>query len=470
MSKSLNYIQADEFLRAFEAEADLLRHEVDGWCVWPLLRTAANAMLQAAPVERMPRLDRWERLSLSFMGLPRLIFLPRRRWLITSFSSARMEEIDGRFVDIFFDELLVGAKDWFKIEMVNSPAFRGHARACLVKSDMYLDPITLAVSVLERCRRQPEIEQTAAELSAALCREPRFASFTPQYVSRVLMGFHWGRKVWSWVLRRIGPEQVMRADNADHAVTAAAKGLGIGVIEFQHGVADRFHPAYSWSTYALKYKSKMPIPDRVFTFGAYWQRQLMVGQFWGDALRPVGSLRMDYYRKLREQVQQRDGVPTILVTTQGVERERLIAFFSEFLRYCHGKLALRVCFKLHPVYDTDKTPYAEAFSRFDNVVVRLGSEQPSTFELLTTARWHASVSSMCHYDALGLGVPTIILPFSTHEAVAHLHEEGFAWMAHSPRELTELLLDPRSHECRQACSTYFYARDARNNIKRELGI
>ena len=465
----LNYQEADEFIRAFEAEADLLRFQVDGWCVWPLLRMSANLMLQATPYGPLRR-SRWERLWLGLRGLPRLALLPRKRWLISTFSSARMEKSAGRFVDVFFDELLVGTQDWFKIEWINNPAFRERGRNCLLKSQMYVDPLTLLISLLERSGRQPAIERTAAELSAALRRVPRFAAFTTEYVARLLTGFHWDKRVWGWIMRRMKPQCLLRANCGEYPSTAAAKELGIEVIEFQHGMIDRFSPAYSWPSYALSYKRKMPLPDRLLLYGPYFQEQLAAHGFWGETLRPVGCLRMDGYRRLRLQRLEGEKVPALLVTTQGLDREQLIAFLLQFLEHCKNRLDLRLNIKLHPAYDADKAPYTRAFGSHKNVSVYQGNEEPSTFELLCEARWHASISSSCHYDALGLGVPTIILPLSTHEIVDHLHAQGLALLPGSPQELAELLRDERSGACPKDCSSLFYTRDALSNIKRELGV
>jgi len=470
MSESLNYVQADEFIRAFEAESDLLRYQVDGWCVWPLLRMSASLMLQDEPVPGVSRLGRWQRLWLGLRGLPCLAFLPRKRWLISTYSTARAEKINGRFVDVFFDELLAGRSDYFKVETINNTRFHESERDYLVKSQMYMDTISMIVGTVRMLHKPSEVAQTAAELAAALRREPRFAELTPAHVGKVLLWFYCSKQVWSWMLRRIQPKCVLRADYAEYPLTAGAKELGIEVIEFQHGVIDRFHPGYSWSSYALSYKPKMPIPDRLLLYGPYFQEQLAASGFWGDALRPVGSLRIDRYRQLKPAGLMREGIPALLVTTQGLDRERLIAFLLQFLEHCKNRLELRVCIKLHPVYDPDKAPYIRAFGGHKNVNVLLGNEQPSTFELLCEARWHASIYSSCHYDALGLGVPTIILPLALHESVKNLADEGFALLARSPQELRDSLLEQRPDACRQDASSHFYTPGALNNIRRELRL
>ena len=470
MSESLNYIQADEFIRAFEAESDLLRYQVDGWCVWPLLRTSANLMLQNMPLPGVSRLGRWQRIALAARGLPRLLALRQKAWLVITYSSARMERVNGRLMDVLFDQLLDGARDYFKVETINNPRFHASERDYLVKSQLYMDTISMLAGVAGMLRKPASITRTAAELAAALRREPRFAKLTPAHVGKVLLWFYWSKQVWSWMLRRIRPKYVLCADYGEYPLAAAAKERGSEVIEFQHGMIDRFHPGYSWPRYALSYKRRMPIPDCLLLYGPYFQEQIAHYEFWGEALRPVGSLHMDSYRRLRLQRLEREEVPALLVTTQGLDRERLIAFLLEFLEHCKNRLELRVVVKLHPVYDSDKAPYTRAFGGHKNVNVLLGNEHPSTFELLCGARWHASISSFCHYDALGLEVPTIILPLALHESVKNLVDEGFALLPRSPEELMNLLLDERTSVRRKDASSHFYSTDALKNIRRELGL
>jgi hypothetical protein len=126
--------------------------------------------------------------------------------------------------------------------------------------------------------------------------------------------------------------------------------------------------------------------------------------------------------------------------------------------------------KLHPVYETSKESYKAAFGGNSRVHVVLGNEPPSTFELLTQAQLHVSISSTCHYDALGLGVPTVILPFTTHDIVLSLHQAGHAYLAYTPQELLEIVLHCKDHAVPPEISEWYFTSGALENIKRELEL
>ena len=56
------------------------------------------------------------------------------------------------------------------------------------------------------------------------------------------------------LLKRIRPRILFVADPGEYAIVAAAKELGVKVIELQHGINDRYHCGYAWTRYALPYK------------------------------------------------------------------------------------------------------------------------------------------------------------------------------------------------------------------------
>ena len=87
---------------------------------------------------------------------------------------------------------------------------------------------------------------------------------------------------------------------------------------------------------------------------------------------------------------------TLLLTTQGLAVEATIAFMAEFLKAIEGQLELSMFIKLHPVYEWSKAPYLAAFQADSRVQVLLGSENPSTLELLTKVHVHLSISGLDH--------------------------------------------------------------------------
>lgn len=464
-----------QLIRQIEARHDLLQYEVDGWCVWPVLRfPVAMALLDLPFTKSRELFSLRELLFIAARDLPGLVFPRQSRYSVITFSSALMEEEGRRYKDVFFDDLLRELGSFFKIESVNNKSFLPRSRAALIKSDVTSTAIDLLSSlVLPRFRKPSGIASVAEKLSASLRQEPGLEAFTPQDIAARLEGFYWHKKLYAWLLGRTRAKYLFSADGySDHAIIAAAKERGLKVCEFQHGGFLQGGPEYGWeAVYAARYKSKMPIPDQMFLYGEYWKEQLEVDEFWKGHLFAVGNLRMDQYRKLKAQSQssrKKDDAFRIVLTAQGIDTARLIAFLSGFMELASKELEVNLYIKLHPVYESDKEIYERAFPADSRVRVISGSEAPSTFELLSSADLHLSISSACHFDALGLGVPTVIIPLANSDWVLPLHRAGHASLAPTPQALLEIVSQLGRKGVPDEIGSYYFRPNALLNMKEAL--
>lgn len=462
-----------EIIRQIEAKYDLLQFQVDGWCVWPLLRFPAALELMKLPFAVTKESFSLSELSrMAAKDLPKILLPRSARYVVLTLSSELMEEDGGRFRDVFFDELLQEIGSFFKIETLNNKAFLTRSNSALLKRDVTSSTLDLlATLVLPKFGRNNQINKVAESLHAELQNEPGLEGFSSQRIAARLEDFYWRKRSFAWLLRRVKPQYLFTADGySDHAPIAAAKELGIKVFEFQHGGFMKGGPEYGWSDYAAKYKSRMPISDYFFLFGGYWKDQLDSDDFWGESLQPVGSLRMDDYRKrLRPPTAANDGTRRLLLTTQGIDTERLIHFVSEFLKLA-AEIEIELAIKLHPAYESDKEIYERSFGPNTRVRIISGSEEPSTFELLALTDLHLSISSTCHFEALGLGVPTVILPLANSQWIMSLHRCGHALLAQSPRDLVEIVRNLENHKVPESLSAYYFKPGALDNMKHALSL
>jgi hypothetical protein len=463
-------------LREIEAAHDIFRYEVGGWCAWPLLRFAVGLKLSALPITNAAG-DGWaSRAHRLVRGLPivaqdllRMRRLRPARYCVVCYSSSRTELAGSKFKDHFCDDLLLELGDYFKIEHVDNPRFQSAARAALVPSDLTFTAFDLLSGLLSRSSRRGHVADVAEQLSRHLRTEPGLEGCTKQWVAATLERFVYLKRLFAWLLRRVRPRfLLMVTAYCDHAVVAAAKESGIPVIEFQHGVISRCHWGYSWTATALPYKQAMPIPDRIFLFGDYWKTELEANGFWGDALTSVGSLRLDQYRK--GATRHPSPVRRLLVTTQGVDTEKLIAFITDFLGLAHGRVELTIDIKLHPAYERSKRRYDAALGTDPRVRILASDEAPFTLELLAQADVHASISSTCHYEAIALGVPTVILPFTGYDDVMPLYHSGHALLARTPGDLLELVGEQKPLDIPEEVRAQYFRPGALQNIMRELDV
>lgn len=458
---------AFEFLCEVEEAHDLLQHRVDGWAVWPVFRFAAARGLTAGLPQPSRQPTPARRIAaLRWLASDAAAVLSRRaEVVIKTYSSGLAEKVGDRYRDIWFDDLLAGIGPAFKIEEAANPNDERRYLA-LTRADVHFESIELATGVARRALHyfSRDTRRIAQALSSVLIERFELPLYSPALVEGILGQFRVQRSVYAWILRRIQPSWLLVADPGEIALVAAARGNGIRVAELQHGILDRTHAGYAWTDYATPHRPRMPVPDRLFLYGDYWKTELARSSFWGSDLRAVGSPRIDRFRVVRPP--RSGGGKTVLITTQGMEAERIVAFTQGLAATGSPATPMRIVVKLHPVYAEDEGIYRSGLAGLAGVAVLSGADHPSTFELLRSADLHLSISSTVHYDALALGVPTGILPFVTADIMRSLHAAGHApyvaTVADALRLLSEGAFVP------PAVSEYYYATGAVENIRREL--
>lgn len=462
------YDVVDTRLREMEHKHDLLQYEVDGWCAWALIRFAVQHQMSYNFLGSKSHTKWGKQVALALQDLGGLLRLRSTRYVVKTYTSGLADQEEGHYKDIWFDDLLGTLDTYVKIDTVNNPLFLARRQEALLPSDLSATAFSLLAGALALVGGPRSIANTAHALSTCLQNTFNVEVFSSHWIALRLRRFYWLRKLFSWLLQRLDPTHLLVADAGEYALVAAAKAHGIQVIELQHGFLDQYHSGYSWTSYAVPYRSKMPVPDRLFLYGEYWQKALEPHGFWQEALCVVGNPRIDQYRRRRESVTLPD-ICTLLLTTQGLETaEETIAFMIDFLRIAQGKCDLHLLIKLHPVYEWRPALYTEAFQDDTRVQIWLGNENPSTLELLTQVHFHLSISSTCHYDALGVGVPTVILPLPTHETVLSLYHAGHAALARDPQDLVDIILQQRRESIAADTVSYYFARDSLQRMTRAL--
>lgn len=465
-------VTADEKIRQFEVRNALLEFKLGRWSIWPVLRFTVYSQLDslqgkkaiiANPLSVSNRL----RIALHDAGVAAV--LPRSDIITLVQSSNRSEEVDGKFKDIYFDDLLIQAGSFVKIENLVNRHFLPHSKAAVIPSQLTTTIFQLGVATMLRMSRPAATKQNVHRLSQLITKELGLSEFTQARISTQLANFYWSKQIYKLFFQRIRPRYLLLTTAYRYyAPVAAAKELGIQVIEFQHGLVDRYHNGYSWSENAVPYKGSMPIPDKLFLYGDYWKDELSMRGFWDSEVITVGSLRMDSFRqnaRLREITDR----TTLIVTTQNIDIQPLIDFFCRFFELARDRLDCRVIFKLHPG-ENDKSRYLSSFEGNPYVEVLLGNEKPSTYDLIANSDFHLSIYSTCHYESLALGVPTIILPFSNHQTVLHLCDSSSAYFVESPEELIALIERNPNPAISTEIGEYYFKSGALENMLEQLEL
>jgi hypothetical protein len=353
-------------------------------------------------------------------------------------------------------------ENFLKIESLHSATFFEARKRAQFKSQFTLTTLKKIASVLPARFSPADIPHTAERLSGILLPYTKSKRFTAAHLKKEFSDFYLAKQLFKWLLGRIKPRYVWLINAHGYpSFVAAAKEKGIKVIELQHGVLYQYHPGYSWNHNALPYKTSMPLPDYLLLYGEFWKEALEKNGFWSDELRVVGSPRLDRFRT--SSGKQSSKVQMVVSTQPLVSPAIYCDYFQKFMQLAKGQFDFEITFKLHQ-REINKEAYLQSFPDTGQVKVLLNNEQPSTFDLLREATLHLSIASTCHYEALALGTPTVVLPLINHEAMLPLIERGYGIVCETPEKLVDLINSNKLQPVDDQIRDTFFRRNAVDNI------
>lgn len=247
------------------------------------------------------------------------------------------------------------------------------------------------------------------------------------------------------------------------ALTLAAKKNGIKVIEFQHGIISKNHLAYMYP----KVASKTLFPDYIFTFGNYFSDQIKkYSQIFKPAnVKAVGfPFLEDEIKKLK---QKNDAITdyikehnTIVVMSQLTVRKELKNFVNQLGTILPDKY--RIIYKTHPIEKDIDTFYA-SFKHSDKIKL-ISDSQYSSLELINLADWHFTVHSTTVFEALALGVKTMLLQHKSYSLeFKSFVDDKTIFFVKNPEDVITLLASNTIHS--KANCEKFYKPNSITNIK-----
>jgi UDP-N-acetylglucosamine 2-epimerase len=238
----------------------------------------------------------------------------------------------------------------------------------------------------------------------------------------------------------------------------------------QHGFIDKnVHLGYNWGQYGKQFQKNMPLPNRILLYGEHWKNELDTDGFWSGCIDVVGSIRIDRYR-LKRLKKNLGGSSrrVILWTTDGIAVEESIEFVKAAIYMLGSNYPMKLVIKLHPHAENLKDPYLNAFDGDNRVVVYLGNEGVSTFDHLVNSDMHLSISSTCLYEAISLGVPSVVLGLPSYEKVKPAIERGHCKLAMSPEDLARIFLKMELKNLPDQDKEYYFKYGALDNIRSVL--
>jgi hypothetical protein len=444
-------------LLTLEHRHGLFDHRVDGWSAWRVMRFPVFQLIEGLPLSTVP-LPPWRRVASAAAATLRFAWLllraPRRELMVKTYRSALRVREGDRWCDVYFDCLLQRRGDALKLEVVNSFAYAAQAAMAWRAPDLDAVIFTFWGRVLGRL--MPVNDGGFCDATARTLAAEAGLQVSPTFLRSRLCTVYWQVRLYSWLLMRVRPRNVLVADTGDYALSIACRRRNVRFIEMQHGVFDARH-ADAVPAWVQGSDAELVLPERLACFGDYWVTRLAGTRLAAGIAVPTGNPVIDRMREQQRLASARDAdVVHLVVTSQGLDRERLEQWLLDMLDAVPAGRRWRLTVKLHPAYDEGAAAYGRLASRAGVTVVP-GPGSPNVFELLVDADLHLSIASACHYDAVALGVPTLVVPLAGHESMLDALDGRDIRLAATPASVWESA-DPSDRGARPRDRGHRFAR------------
>jgi hypothetical protein len=477
-------LDARELILRFEKEYDPFKYQVDGICMWPVFRFLVWENLKAnrdkltkrQTVLKEGTLTRIRSYANVFRELPRLwrLRLTKKTFeiaVITTTNRLR-DKTNGGYKNIYFDYFEPGLENALFVYADS----KGPAEPSRQPSIFLSNKAALPALVVRSISRPKQIEDVRAlyrELTTFLednhCGDYLDVPFSVW--KRVYVIYLSKRDMLVGLFSAIEPKVfLVDCSYGKEWAVAAAKQSNVPVWEMQHGVPDGNLAYYYDPATAGKYKERLPLPDKILTFGAYFSDRFTRDNiFEPDQMENVGLARLEHHRRTFQYQAPRPGENVrVLITSQWTVADRT----AEYLEAAVGQLPPNVVLDIKPHPSETKThPYRILSDRV--TILDKGEE---FYRLLATYHIHCSVYSTTLLESLGMGVPTVILGLPGSENVIPVTERSYCKIARTPEEFVailreaagkkEYLLDWHTNTCKNR--SYLWEPNASENLHRVI--
>lgn len=427
-------------IRQIEVECGLLALTLEGLAPWQLVRFEVSIALQhlalsRAPIPRRRIIAGTVRAAYQFFKLSP----DSSDYLCKTFDSAYRQRRADSYRDIYFDDLLDGIPGGVKISSCDTPGYEDRVEKAAAPP-VFDDTAIIAISaLLGRLLPKHRSSHPVFQAISTAVAERLDLPYSPKRIATVFNTFLWRSFFYRKLLARCRPRAVLCADSGQFALMHASAANNIPFYEVQHGVFASVHPNALPASLLDTERRHVLAPTAFAVYGRHSER-VLEGTFLHaeGRVRRVGAAFVEGARQKRG-VRSPHQKSIIALTTQGVAQTQLLEFLTKFLSLTGDDVELHI--RMHPAYNQDESLYRQAFASDRRVTIWSGHSEVTTYDLLAEADFHISVSSTCHYDALGIGVPTGILQLETHESVAELSDVAGAVMIDSPQMLAQMVAD-----------------------------
>src|SRR5271166_1259657 len=416
----LNWAEVYQLFGELDRLPDIMEPRIGRWRAWPMAKMQlAWNLLHAPGVERNSGASLLRKAG---QRLPRYAGALPRMWrgsdVAASSGAIGMLHVprthcfrDGRHRDFIFGDLLTGAGLEHPVIALRHPLAADHpslSPQSMPSPTIDLAPYHLAAEQLALVLMAgPRLRRTAASLNCRLDNTV-MALERGARGRRVLLAlalFEARRRIFRRLFERLGLRAlVVSYAPGRHGEIAAARELGLPVVELQHGVIGSHCPDYTWPHDLRPCKAEMPLPDRIAVFGPAFRDLVLRSVFWSAAeVVATGAAAMEAHRSGAPTGSRHDGPLRIVFMTQSPTRAAAIAFWRDLVASPDFVARdYQVAFKVHPE-ETHEIEAYQSLVRSAPERLSLLAADVNPIDAMLAADVVVSYNSMALIEALALG-------------------------------------------------------------------
>lgn len=431
---------------SLEEKYNLNYQEIQGCFAWQLIRmhlyydiTRKTQMFGAPQQKSLSLLDKVNSFLPFFKNsLLHNPFTGKYNKDILIFDHSRKVIFNDEYCDIYSNFLVDFLSDDYSFEVLESPYLNHHFTQ---KQDYisYTDAIQLG-SYIHKKLNKIEFSQSEKELILKVQNELEsifnIELNIPWMLTTHILNFQYDYKKYIELFKKRNPKIVfVVVAYENHPIVAAAKHLGIEVIELQHGTITDYHLGYSYPE-KTRLNGEIPyFPDKILSFGDYWLNEDTCPIIRENVI-PIGFSYFESQSKDFIDIEAIDN--QILFISQGVIGRYLSKLAVEFAK---TQKDLKIIYKLHPgEYATWRENYPELaeVSSSHNFEVIENSEVP-LYKLLAESNYQVGAFSTAIYEGLMFNCKTFILDVPGVEYLNDLIEKGYIFKIRDADDLNDNL-------------------------------
>ena len=332
-------------------------------------------------------------------------FIPSNRWERTKNGNSE------QFIEPVLEEIL-GNNDCVAILSKEIPSTPREKVSWVCSADMY--SVAELKSRLFNSKISTEDHEWISRLSRSLFRTFGTDINITHRISKALIQykslFRSAQKLFrKWNLK----ELYIVSSYGKGPFIDAAKGLGIPVIEIQHGIISKYHLGYSFPN------SKLPpylFPDKFLSWGEPWTPKRCI---------PLDQGKINNINRKNSSTSNTDSrtkEDMVVIISQWAISDKIAELVEKNLPKLKG---MRIIYKPHPAESTVEDPSSAVGRLLNHKQVELATGEPLS-EIQQRAKVQIGVFSTAILDGLEYGCETILLDLPGVEYMAHIIEQGKA--------------------------------------------